>query len=277
MRVVTDSTADLPQALARQWGITVVPLSVQFGEEAFRDGVDLGPEEFYRRLAGSTALPHTSQPSPGAFAQVYEALARGGHDVLSIHISSKLSGTYEAALRGREVARLEGKVEVVDSRLVSLGLGLAVLEAARAAGVGASLEEVGQVALQAIPRVRLACLLDTLEYLRRGGRIGKAAAFLGSFLQIKPIVTLRDGEVHPLERARTWPRGQERLCHLVSGCRNIAEMGVVYSTGQEEAEALAKRLEAHISQGSIIIGQFGPVLGTYVGPGALGVVWREGP
>ncbi len=277
VRVVTDSTADLPPDLIERWGITVVPLTVHFGEETFRDGVDLGPDEFYRRLQASSVLPRTSQPSPGAFAEVYDRLARGHDEVLSIHISSKLSGTYSSARQAKETMGVGRRIEVLDSAMVSLGLGLVVLEAARGAAKGLSLDEARGLAVRTLPTIRVACLLDTLDYLHKGGRVGKAAALLGSLLQVKPLITVRDGEVHPLERARTWQRAKERLFQLVPQQGVLSEVGVVYSTDAEDADALAHRIQAMPSHPSVTVGRFGPVLGTYVGPGALGVAWREAP
>lgn len=276
VRVVTDSTSDLPPGLARELGITVVPLRVQFGEESYLDGVELGADEFYSRLARDPALPRTSQPSAGDFARVYAELAREAEGILSLHISSRLSGTHNSALQGREA--LEGigcPIQVLDSLQVSLGLGLVALAAARAAREGASLDKVAQVARSTIPRVKVLCLVDTLEYLQKGGRIGSAQAFLGSLLRVKPLLSIQDGEVHPLERARTKARALERLEALIAAYDNIEEMGIVYSTGREEAEALARSLEARLPRERILMGRFGPVLGTYVGPGALGVALVE--
>ncbi len=275
VRVVTDSTADLSPDLVERWGITVVPLTVHFGEDTFRDGVDLGPDDFYRRLKSSSVLPRTSQPSPGVFAEVYDRLARQGNDILSVHISSKLSGTYEAALRGREETGLGDRVAVVDSSWVSLSLAIVVLEAAWEANRGAPLEKVAMVVNRTIPQIRMVGVLSTLEYLEKGGRIGKASAYLGSLLQVKPIITLRDGEVHPLEKARTWQKAVHRIFQIVAERDNVLRIGVVHSACLPEAETLARRLrQAQPSSGSVF-GQFGPVLGTYTGPGALGVAWQE--
>ncbi len=275
VKVVTDSTCELPKSLAEQWGITVIPCNVHFGDEVYKDGVDMGPDEFYSRLVSSPRLPTTAQPSVNDFQQVYCALLAGGHQVVSIHLSAKLSGTLNSATQAKQaLGSLEpgsGRVEIIDSGMASLGLGLNVLSAARMAQEGASCDEVVTGVQESLPRSHCYFLLDTLEYLQKGGRIGKASAFLGSILNIKPILTIRDGEAHPAERARTREKGLQRLVDTVKGLAPFDHLGLIHSTTPEEAEALAGRFTDLMPRDQIVMGRFGPAVGTYLGPGALGI------
>ncbi|MDO8531186.1 MAG: DegV family protein [Dehalococcoidia bacterium] len=271
VRVVTDSSSDLPASLARELGITVVPLHVHVGDRTFTEGVDLDAETFYRDILPGPVLPTTSQPSVGAFVDVYTALARETDEIISIHISSKLSGTHQAALLGRERAPKGCRIEVVDSQHLSMALGLQVLLAARAARDGGRLEHVSRLVRDAIPCTHIYAVLDTLEYLRKGGRIGNVKAFLGALLHIKPLLSFRDGAPWPLERARTRARALDRLCELAQGLPRIRDMAVMYNTTPDEAAALADRLATGHSRESIVMARMGPVLGTHVGPGALAV------
>lgn len=275
VKVVTDSTADLPPALAKELGITVVPLNVHFGTEVYRDGVEILPDEFYRRLATTPRLPTTSQPTVGDFLQSYQELSQTTDEIVSIHISAKLSGTLNSANQAREQYRGDCRIEIVDSQQASLGLGMVALAANQAAQRGASMEEVVKEAQQATPRVRFFGLLDTLEYLEKGGRIGKAQAFVGSLLRVKPLLIVRDGEVHPLERARTRARGIERLYELAQEHMPLEDLAVVYSTTPDEAQTLAQRLKPFLPDGEVFLSQVGPVVGTYLGPGVLGIALRR--
>ncbi|MFH1482787.1 MAG: DegV family protein, partial [Chloroflexota bacterium] len=193
----------------------------------------------------------------------------------SIHISSKLSATHNSALLAKE--QFQGKIEVIDSLTCSMALGLLALAAAQRAREKRDLAEIAQEMRGLVPRCYLFGLLDTLDYLVKGGRIGKAQAFLGSLLNIKPLLTVKDGEAHPLERVRTRPRAIERLCQIVEAFRSIQAMAVLSTTTPQEGEGLARRLGAHY-KGEIHLSRFGPVMGTYVGPGALGIaILGEGP
>ncbi|MBI2857005.1 MAG: DegV family protein [Chloroflexi bacterium] len=276
VKIVTDSTCDLPRELASQLDITVVPLTVRFGTESYLDGVDLTPGEFFHKLVTGQVLPTTAAPAPGAFAEVYRKLLDQGHEVLSIHISNKLSATYNAALLGKEAVGAARSVEVIDSLSVSMGLGLLALAAARSAAAGAGLKEVSKLVREKMQAVRLYAAFDTLEYLKKGGRIGRATAFLGSLLNLKPMIVIREGEVHPLERVRTRAKAVGRLCDLVEGCPSVEELVVLHSTTQDEAEELAQRMEARLPGKRVHRAQFGPVLGTYTGPGILAIGFIEG-
>jgi DegV family protein with EDD domain len=273
VQVVTDSTADLPPAIVQELGITVVPLQVIFGKETFRDGVDLTSEEFFRRLAESSDLPSTSQPSVGEFLQTYENLADQKCRILSIHLSSGFSGTLDAARQAAATLTERCHIEFIDSGVVSMALGLAVIAAARAAREGSDVDKCAEAARSVLRRERIAVGLDTLEYLRRGGRIGRAQAFLGGLLRLKPILTLRDGQTFPLTRVRTRPKmlaGVLRLCLEPGG--EVQEAAVMHATTPEDARSLADELEGRHPGVPVRIGRFGPALGVHGGPGMVGLV-----
>ena len=275
VKVITDSTADLPPALAEDLGITVVPLNVHFGTEVYRDGVEITADEFYRRLVTASRLPTTSQPTPGDFLSAYDEMGQTTDEILSVHVSAKLSGTMNSATQAREEYGGACRIEIIDSLQGSMGLGMLAIAAAEAARRGDSLDDVVTETRAAIPKVGFIGLLDTLEYLEKGGRIGKAQAFMGSLLRIKPLLTIRDGEAHPLERARTRAKGVDRMCELVQAEMPLKDLAVVYTTTPDEARALAQRLQSHLPQGEVILSQVGPVVGTYLGPGVLGVAFRK--
>ena len=275
VRIVTDSTCDLPRALVEANGITVVPLTVFFGDDPFLDSVDISAEEFYERLESSKVLPRTSQPSVELFREAYERSGKGGDDVVSIHLSSKLSGTLNAASVAREEVAPDVHVDLIDSYNVSLGLGLIVLEAAHAANSGASLADVVATARRAMDRVSVHVVVDTLEYLQKGGRIGRARSFLGSVLSIKPILRVEDGEVAPFERVRTRNKATERIFEIAAAMGRAKTMFVACSGPDDEARALIERLRPVLPHTDIILGQLGPVVGVYAGPKALGIAALE--
>ena len=275
VKVITDSTADLPPALAEGLGITVVPLNVHFGTEVYRDGVEITADEFYRRLVTASRMPTTSQPTPGDFLSAYDEMGQTTDEILSVHISAKLSGTMNSATQAREEYGGECRIEIIDSSQGSMGLGMLAIAAAEAARRGDNLDDVVTETRATIPKVGFIGLLDTLEYLEKGGRIGKAQAFMGSLLRIKPLLTIRDGEAHPLERARTRAKGVDRMCELVQEQMPLKDLAVVYTTTPDEARALAQRLQSYLPQGEVILSQVGPVVGTYLGPGVLGVAFRK--
>ena len=271
VRVVTDSTADLPAELAAELAITVVPLQVIFGEETFRDGVDLTSEEFFRRLQEATELPSTSQPSVGDFQQVYEGLAETTDHIISIHMSSRLSGTVEAARQAARACADRCQVEVIDSATVSMAMGFAVIAAARAAREGADLAACTQTARSVLGRQHIAVALDTLEYLRRGGRIGRAQAFVGGILRLKPILTLRDGEAYPLARVRTHRKAMEEILRISLDHGQLEEAAVMHANAPEDARTLADELSRRCPGVPVHTRSLGPVLGVYGGPGLVGI------
>jgi DegV family protein with EDD domain len=268
--IVTDSTADLPPQLATSRSITVVPLTLNFEGKALLDGVDIRPDEFYRRLPSVTTHPTTSQPSAGRFAEAYSALLADHDAVVSIHISEKLSGTYESARQAAAMTDPE-RVRVVDSENVSMSLGLLALTASSLAASGADAETIEAKMLDMRPLVQTYFSVATLEFLRRGGRIGRASAFLGSVLQVKPVLCIRDGLVTPLERVRTFDRALNRIIELT---REVDRgHGVCVIVGHADAEADAERIGRELEPiaETLMIQPLGPVVGAHAGPGVVGV------
>ena len=274
VRIVTDSSADLPAKIVQELGITVVPLYVRFGEEVYRDRVDISESEFYQRLQHDPVHPSTTQPSPQDFTDIYRKVSPGADGIVSIHISSVLSGTCNSALQGKELAKVACPVEVIDSRTLTTALGITVIAAAKMANMGKGLAEVVAEAKRAIASTRLLGLLDTLEYVRRGGRIGRAKALLGSMLNVKPLLTLHDGETAPAGQVRSRSKGIDRLFDFVKSTTNIGELAVVYNTTPGEAQALVERIGSIFDRERIYLATVGPVLGVHMGPGALIVAIR---
>ena len=272
VKVVTDSTSDLPADLADGLGITIVPASVYFGTRGYKDGVDITADEFFDKLMNGPDFPTTSQPSVGEFSDTYTSVGDGADGIVSVHVSSKVSGTFNSAQQGAEHASVECPVEVLDTLQASMGVGLVAIAAARAAQAGGSVEEVTAVARSAIERCQCMALLDTLEYLQKGGRIGKAQALVGTLLKVKPIIIVLDGEVNNLAKERTRRKAVARLRRVVEEFSPLDSVAVMYSTSRDEADRLAADVESLVTSGeSPTVVQFGPALGTYVGPDALGV------
>ena len=276
-RIVTDSTADLPLEFAHALGISVVPLSVIFGDEVFREGVEISHDLFYDKLVHGKVLPTTSAPSVGDFLEVYEPLLKETDEIVSIHISSKLSATYNNACQAAEFLADRGaRIVVIDSRSVSLGLTFVTLAAARAAREGGDIDRIRAAVESTIQRIRIYVLLDTLEYVRRGGRIGRARAFLGAMLRVKPLLAVRDGEVHPHERVRTKAHAMDRLFQIATSYPNVREVAIGYSTNPQDAHDFQQRLAEVMPHVNIWTARFGPVIGTHGGPGVLGLGLLEG-
>jgi DegV family protein with EDD domain len=266
--VVTDSTADLPVDLALQWGIVVIPLRIRFGEESFRDGMDLPAEDFFARLARGE-LPVTSQPPMGEFRRAYEGTAAGGGEVISIHLSAALSGTCQSALLAAD--QVDGRVAVVDSGLLSMAMGWLVVAAAEAARARHTLEEIVAIVEDVKARVRAVALIESVEHVRRGGRIGRAQALLGSMLGSRAILTLQGGNVAPLERVRTRGSGLRRLVELVAAMGALEKVAVIHADAEEAARQVAEGLAPVLPHREIRIVPAGQVVATHVGPGAVGV------
>ena len=271
IKIVTDSTADLPAEVAEQLGITVIPLNVHFGEETFLDGVDILHDEFFERLVAARQLPTTSQPSPGKFLETYGPLADAGDQIVSIHISDKLSGTLNSARQAKE--QMEGSsIEIIDSKQAALGTGLVAMAAAKAAQQGASYEAVLEKANRAVDEVQLFGLLDTLEYLRKGGRIGMVRGFIGTLLKVRPIITVRDGIVQSETSVRSRSYGIQYMVTLAEERAPLKQAAVMHSSTAEEAEELAERIRPFVADGQVLQGRIGPVVGTHAGPGVIGIV-----
>lgn len=276
VRVVTDSTADLPSGLARELGITVVPAYVGFGGRTFRDGVDISHDELYQKLEAGDVLPTTSQPTPTDFADTYRKLLGDTDEIASVHVSGKLSGTYSSALGGREMLGEERRIKVVDSQSLSMGLGLIAIAAARLAKTGASLPRVMREITQSVPKIHLWGVLDTLKYMLLGGRIGRAKALLGSLLNVKPMLTLRDGEFRPDGLARTRTMGLKRLINHLRDYPDTEDVAIVHSTTPDEAQKLKQQIGPIFTRNPILISRLGPALGVHGGPGTLILVLRDG-
>ena len=270
VKIVVDSTADLPPELAAEWGITIVPCLVHFGHETFRENVDLSHAEFYRRLEVDPELPTTSAPGPGVFADIYRQLAVQTDQIVSIHLSSKLSAVYNSARLGAE--EIKGtKVAVVDSASVSMGLGWLAVMAAREARAGRSLKEIVNMVKATRPRAQVFALLDTLEYLRRSGRVSRVVAILGALLNVKPMINVKEGDVLPVGRVRSRRKAVAQLISLVEEIAPLDELAVLHTRARQSAEGLADQLTALFPRERMIVAQVGPIIGTHVGPNGLGV------
>jgi len=275
VKVVVDSTSDIPAQLAKEWGITVVPAYVVFGGKSYRDRLDISDDEIYARLDHDSVFPTTSVPSPQDFADVYNKLAHETNEIISIHVTSRESGVYNSALLGKGLVSKKCHIEVIDSLSLAMSYGILALVAAREAKTGASLEKVADVVRQSIPRMHLLMILDTLKYVVRGGRVGKSYGLLGSVLRIKPLLTMRDGKLMLAGVARTRAKAIKRLYDFVEGFPQVSEVAVSYTTSKEEAEALAEQIKADFPDIPLYFTRVGPVLGTHAGPGAMGVAVRE--
>ncbi len=269
VKIVTDSVSDIPVKVAKELGITVVPLHVRFGTEVYRDGFDLTADQFFDRLPNSKTLPISSVPSPGDFADVYNKLAEETGEILVITLTSKLSGTYDVAKQSIGLTKRKCRIEVVDSRVAIMGQGLIVITAARAAQAGANFDEVLDIVNRNIPRVDFRAAFDTLEYLQRGGRIGKAQAFLGSILKINPILGMKDGLVIPCGKERSRAKAIEHLFNFAMSYSHIEEMAVEYATAVDEAEMLIERFSSKFPKERIYLSRTGPVIGTHTGPSLI--------
>jgi DegV family protein with EDD domain len=274
-KIVTDSTADLPVELITRLNITVVPEYVRFGNQVYRDRLDISEDEFYQRLLHESIYPGTSQPTPQDFADLYRELSKEADGIISIHITGKLSGTCNSALRGKELAGTECPIEIVDSQLLTMSLGLLVIEAARIADSGKNMQQVVEEIKQTIPNIHFLALLDTLKYLALGGRIGKAQALLGSMLSVKPMLGIKDGELVPVSQVRTRAKGIEKLFDFVKNTTNIQDLAIVYNTTPDEALTLAGHMGSVFAKERIRLSRLGPALGVHAGPGVLAVALRR--
>ena len=274
IKIVTDSTAYLPEEMVRQHDITVVPLYVHFGTEAFKEGVELSNEEFYRRLKEAPELPTTSQPSAGEFHSVFEPLVDAGHEVVTLTISSKISGTWNSAMAAKEMLP-DAPISVVDSLSTSVGLHLMVDAAIEAAAAGATRQEIVDQIEEIKGKMQIFFVVDTLEYLAKGGRIGNGKAFLGTLLKVKPILVLQDGAIEPLEQVRSKRKATARMLDLVEehvlSNGNTARVAVTNALVPDEAEALGQELMGRLGCEAPLVGDLGPVIGTHTGPGCLGI------
>lgn len=280
IHLVTDSTADIPQAIRDRHHITMVPLKVHFGEETYLDAVTLSSEEFYPKLAASQSLPTTSQPSPADFVEVYERLLdEQDGEIISIHLSSAFSGTYQSAVLAKSMLEERGeRITVIDSKSASYGIGMLAVAAAEWIAAGRSQEEIVEHMYKMRRGTKLYFLVDTLEYLHKGGRIGKAAALFGSLLNIKPILSIDDdGVIVPVDKVRGHKKAVSRIMELLQQdfAGKKVQVGIAHSDAIEAADQLSARIREQFDVEEMTYTFIGPVIGTHVGGGAIAVFIRE--
>jgi DegV family protein with EDD domain len=273
--IVTDSSADLPFNLAMDLGITVVPLYVRFGDKVYREHINITEEEFYQKLEDELDLPVTIHPGIQDFLEIYQELAAQSDAIISIHISNRLSGTYSSAIHARNMMEYSCPIEVIDSQTTTVALGLIVIAAAEAAREGGDLQYVLSVIEEAIEGTHLLGLLDSLDYLYLGGRIGRARAMLGSLLKLKPLVSVKNGMVVPAGRARSRAGGIEKLFNFTRNAHDIEDIAIAYSTTQEEAQNLCRRISSSFKNLNIRLTRVGSTIGVHTGPGAVAIAYRQ--
>lgn len=276
--IVTDSTAYLPVEIIEEYQIQVIPLSVIWDGNSYLDGVDITPSQFYSRLADSPTLPSTSQPPAGEFKACFSSLLESGRDVLAILISAGISGTVNSALQAQ--AELDkSRIVVIDSQTAAMATGLHVIAAARKAAEGGSLQEVAQTARQAQEHTDVVFAVDTLKFLHKGGRIGGAKRFLGSMLNIKPILEMSGGKIEAVDQARTSKRALERMSELIkekAAGEEPLRMAIFHSNVPDLALDLKEDIKASFSPEEIFVSELSPVIGTHVGPGTLAIACMHG-
>jgi DegV family protein with EDD domain len=269
VKIITDSSAGLPASTARELDITMVPL--YFGEEGYLDGINMTTEQFYQRLVEDKVHPTTSVPTPVTFAQTYDEVAKKADEIAVITISHKLSAINEVAGHGLKLMKQESRVEVIDSNWALMAQGLIVITAAEAAREGANLDQVIALVKQNMARADIRIAFDTLEYLRRGGRIGRATAFLGSVLKVNPILCIKDGETYPVAREHSRSKALEHLYNFASGYAHIEELAIADATTPKEADRLAQQLNSKFPTERIYRTKVTPSVGVHVGPHVVAV------
>ena len=277
--IVTDSTAYLPENILDQYSITVAPLVLIWGEETFEDGIDIKSDDFYTRLHKATVMPSTSQATIATFKQIFDDLLTQDCQILTMLISSSLSGTVSSALQAREMLPAGAPVEIVDTRSTSMAMGFQVMQVARAIEQGATLQEGAALAQQLTRQTGIVFAVDTLEFLHRGGRIGSASRFMGTALNIKPILELREGKVEALERVRTRKKSLHRLIELVEGQMNghkPVRLSTVHANAAAEAQAVLTEALQHFDVAESYVCDLSPVIGTHTGPGTVGLAYMAG-
>ncbi len=277
---VTDSTAYIPDPLVKQYSLTVAPQILIWGEETFRDGLDIQPTEFYARLKTAKVMPSTSQVAVVTMQGIFQDLVDKGFDVLGVFISAKLSGTMQSAIQGREaIGPAASKVTIIDSNTTAMAMGFQVLTAARAAQQGAGIAECQALVEKSRDHVGVYFAVDTLEFLHRGGRIGGATRFIGSALNLKPILALRDGEVVAIDRVRTKTKAVDRLLEEVTrdvkGKGNI-RLATLHANAEKEARGLLDRATKELHAVESVLSSVSPVVGTHAGPGTVGLAYMAG-
>jgi DegV family protein with EDD domain len=278
--IVTDSTAYIPAELIKQLNITVIPLILIWGEESFLDGVEMQPEEFYRRMSASKGMPTTSQATMISMKNAFEGLLGHGYEVLGIFLSSKLSGTVQSALQAREmIQKGQNKIAILDSLATTMALGWPVLTAARAAAAGENLLSCQKLAEKARDQTGVMFIVETLEYLRRGGRIGGAQAMLGTLLNVKPLLELQEGRIESVEKIRTKKQAIARMLDLVEGKiagRTPVRLAIVHANAESEALSLLETARQRFNPIESLHSPLSPVIGTHAGPGTLALAFMTG-
>lgn len=272
--IVTDSTACMPADMVSRFGISVAPQVVIWGPETLRDGVDISADQFYERLAKASVMPSTSQASPATFENIFRGLLEQGHDVLAVVISHKLSGTYQSAVLAKETIGSD-RIAIVDSLSTAMAMGYILLEAAKAAEKGASLEECQAIAEAAKPRSGIVLAVDTLEFLHRGGRIGGAQRLMGTLLGLKPILEVSDGQIEPLEKVRTRGKAHSRMVEIVAervGNKPV-RIGVIHAVSLDSAEAVLKTCCEKMNVVESSLASVSPAIGANIGPGVVGITY----
>jgi len=276
VQVITDSTSDIDPELARQLDITVVPVYVRFGDKVYRDGVDITGRQFYDKLTTAPIHPATSQPPPEDFARVYSQYCHSVDGIVSVHISARVSGTFNSAILAARAMEPPCPIEVIDSRFNSVGLSLVAMAAARSAKAGNGVKEVVAAARKAIRQVSMFGMFGTMKYLARSGRVSRAIAMAADILDVKPLLTFKDGQIVRAGLVRTTSKGMDRLVRFVAGRVNIRELAIVHSQVPEQAAELRHRLGAFFPEGKILTAQLGASLGVHGGPGVLVLALRQG-
>jgi len=269
VKIITDSVADIPTEVVDELGISIIPVVLHFGEEAYHDGIDITTDQFYEKLVESKVMPTTSVPSPDVFMRTYARLAEETDEVLGIILSSKLSGLYNEAVQSVSLVNSKCRIEIIDSGCAVMEQGLVVIKVARAAKDGASLDELLDIVRTNLPRSEMLAAFDTLEFLQRGGRIGRAQALLGSMLKINPLVTLKNGVVEPAGRTRSRTKALDRLYKYAESYSHIEEMAVEGADCPDDVDNLVKRLGAIFPEERIYRCRTTPVIGTHTGPGLI--------
>ena len=275
VRIVTDSTADLPKKLVAEHGIAVVPLNIHFGEEVLKDGVDIWSEEFYHRLKNSPILPNTSQPAPGEFLKTYQQIARSGDTIISIHISEELSGTLGSATVAASMLSPDIKVITFDSRTVSMALGLLVIQAAKMAKAGATTAEIINRLQEYQQELVVYFTVNSLEHLQRTGRIGKASAFLGCLLSIKPLLAITDGGIIPIEKIRgNFQKVAQQMVANIAGRfgKRRLLVSIVHTQLPELLQILRVMALEQLTVSELTVNLMGPVVGSHAGPDTIGII-----
>ncbi len=275
VRIVTDSTADLPERIISQYGIGVVPLNVHFGEEVYKDGIDIWSEEFYNRIRNEPILPNTSQPAPGEFLKVYQKIAKPGDTIISIHISRKMSGTADSAQLAAEMIGADYQIRIVDSQHVTMSLGVLVLQAAKAAQAGESADVIIAKLAKWKEEISIFFTIKSLEYLHRTGRIGKASVLMGSLLNIKPILSIEDGLIVPNEKTRgNFQKVAELMVEKIIqryGNQPLV-VGIIHTELPDEVVILERLAKNNLNILETVINLAGPIVGTHAGPSAIGII-----